>query len=332
MSHSNIQAPWLLFKPLNSVRLFVLVLVAAMGCFALSGYTASRPKAAIPLPADKKADQTTKAQVGEAYGRLPLSFEANQGQTDSEVKFLSRGNGYSLFLTSTEAVLSLKSPKSKVRVADSRLQTPDCSSAVLRMKLVGANPTPSMTGLDELPGKSNYFIGKDSAKWRTNVPTYAKVRQEAVYPGVDLVYYGNQRQLEYDFVVRPGTDPAVIALSFEGADKLEVDNHGELVLQVGGDEIRQRKPLIYQEVDGVRQEIAGRYELKDKDKVSFQIAAYDVSRPLVIDPLLVYSSYLGGSSDDRGFGIAVDVTGNAYVTGLTNSTNFPTTWGVRYGL
>jgi hypothetical protein len=184
----------------NSVTyLLVLVLVGAMGWFALPGHTASRPEATIPITADAKAGQATKTQVREAYGQLPLSFEANHGQTDSEVKFLSRGNGYSLFLTSTEAVLSLKSPKSKVqspksgsRTPDFRLQSPD-SSAVLRMKLVGANPKPQMSGTDELPSKSNYFIGNDPDKWRTNVPTYAQ-RSDARLSILEWTYITARRR------------------------------------------------------------------------------------------------------------------------------------------
>ena len=148
-----------------------------------------------------------------------------------------------------------------------------------------------------------------------------------MYPGVDLVYYGNQRQLEYDFIVSPGTDPDIIALSFEGADQLEVDAQGELVLHAGGGEIRQRKPLIYQEVDGVRHEVAGSYKLKDRNTVGFQLADYDASRPLVIDPVLVYSTFLGGVRNDQGRDITVDASGNAYVTGFTDSVDFPTTIG-----
>src|ERR1035437_6033922 len=151
------------------------------------------------------------ARIVEAYGKLPLSFEANQGQTDSDVKFLSRGGGYSLFLTSTEAVLSLKKsgdiqnrdPKGAVKPSGE-------AKAVVRMKLIGANTSPQVTGIDELPGKTNYFIGNDPKKWRTNVPTYAKVKYKRVYPGIDLVYYGNQQQLEYDFIVSPGANPNAI--------------------------------------------------------------------------------------------------------------------------
>src|SRR5439155_14144119 len=185
-----------------------------------------------------------------------------------------------------------------------------------------AAPKPPVSGLDELPGKANYLIGKDPAKWRTNVPTYAKVHYRAVYPGIDLVYYGNQRQLEYDFVVTPGADPNRIVLGFQGAERLEINAEGELVLHAGGEVIHQRVPVIYQEIDGVRTKIEGRYVLKDAHRVGFQVAAYDQGRPLVIDPTLVYSTYLGGSGWDEGFGIAVDAAGAVYVTGGTSSADF----------
>jgi hypothetical protein len=276
----------------------------------------------------------TDTRVSETYGKLPLQFEANRGQTHKDVRFLSRGPGYGLYLTAGEAVLVLSKPNVDARRDALRTQVrPDTpaqeKSVALRMSLVGAAHKPVVSGLDELPGKANYFIGKDRSKWRTNVPTYAKVQYENIYPGVDLVYYGNQRQLEYDFVVAPGADPKKIVLGFKGADKLEIDAQGELVLHASGGDIRQHKPIIYQEINGVRHAIDGGYVRKGADRVGFQVAAYDASRPLVIDPpvVLSYSTYLGGSSEDQGLGIAVDANGNAYVTGATTSTNFPTAAG-----
>jgi hypothetical protein len=252
------------------------------------------------------------ARVQEGYGRLPLSFEPNQGQTDGHVKFLSRGSGYTLFLTSSEAVLTL---------------TKSIDGTVLRMKTIGANSASRIEGLQKLPGPVNYFIGKDPSKWHTNIPSYAKVRYENVYPGVDLIYYGNQRQLEYDFVVAPGADPGAIKLAFEGADNIESDASGNLIVRTAGGDLHMQKPLVYQEVGGVKQAIPGRYVLENKDQVGFDVATYDRSKPLVIDPVLAYSTYLGGSLNDSGFGIAVDSAGNAYVTGSTGSANFPTTVG-----
>lgn len=288
--------------------------------------------------------EVAKLQALQSYGNLPLSFEANQGQTGGPVKFISRGSGYTLFLTPTEAVLSLQEPAASQdrttkalpgmsKPVSSEQLTPRsrplliAKSALLRVEAVGANPAPHLSGLEELPGKSNYFIGKDPTKWHTDVPTYAKVRYQEVYPGVDWVYYGNQHQLEQDFIVAPGADPKVITLRFQGADRLELDAQGDLVLHVGDGEVRLRKPNLYQEGDGGKRPSPGGYELKGTHQVGFEVSTYDKTKPLVIDPVLAYSTYLGGGSANDGFGIAVDSSGNAYVTGYTYSTNFPTTTG-----
>src|SRR6266576_230582 len=192
------------------------------------------------------------------------------------------------------------------------------------MKLVGAKLTPQVEGVDEFPGKANYIIGNDPKKWGTNVPTYAKVRYREVYPGVDLVYYGKQRQLEHDFIVAPGADPSSITLGFAGAEKMSLDpRRGALVLSVKGGEVRFEKPRIYQELGGTWREISGGYVLKNANGVGFAVAAYDANKPLVIDPTLFYSTYRGGSGEDLGLGIAADGVGNAYVTGYTLSTDFP---------
>ena len=281
----------------------------------------------IPAPASKPL-------LNEAYGKLPLAFEANTGQADPEVRFLSRGNGYTLFLTATEAVLSL-SRTAVSKVAGRENNEVASKGTVLRVKLVRANPEPTVVGINELPGKSNYFIGNDPTKWRTNVPNYARVEYRDVYSGVNLVYYGNQRQVEYDFVVAPGADPARIRFSVEGADKVEVDSQGDLVLQVKGGEIRFHKPVVCQETDGARRQIAGGFVLTDgtphsafhtphSTEVGFEIAAYDATRPLVIDPTLAYSTYFGGPGNDSAYAIAVNSSGNVYITGSTFSANFPT--------
>jgi hypothetical protein len=269
--------------------------------------------------AGHQPDAATKARLNEMYGQLPLSFEANVGQIDPQVDFISRGSGYTLFLKPREAVLALRNDNESA------------ATTVLRMKFSGSKTEPRVAAQEELPGKVNYLIGKDPSRWRTGISTYAKVAYENLYPGVDLVYYGNQRQLEYDFVVHPGTDPDIIALSFEGADELKVDAQGELVLNTGGGEIRQRKPFIYQEVNGERREVDGGYIVRNGNTVGFQLADYDASKPLVIDPVLVYSTFLGSPAFDSGHGITVDASGNAYVTGqttqLTDPSTFPTTAG-----
>ena len=271
---------------------------------------------------------------GQNYGMLPLSFESNQGQTSAQVRFLARGKGYNLFLTATEAVIALDKPNGKrkagVGVARTAHVTGDkgkASIATVRMRLEGARTQPRIIGVDQLPGRSNYFIGNDPQKWKTNVINYSKVKYEDIYPGIDIVYYGNQRQLEYDFHVAPSADPNIIKLRFEGATSLRINREGDLALRIDRDEIRQMKPSAYQVVNGSRQTVSCHYVLKSKNEVGFALGPYDESKPLVIDPLLLYSTYLGGNDFDIGDDIAVDSDGNAYVVGTARSADFPTTPG-----
>jgi hypothetical protein len=257
--------------------------------------------------------------VGEIYGKLPLTFEENRGQVDRKVEFLSRGSGYTLLLSPTEAVLALSAQRSKSqdpRGVRAMQPTPShARSTMLRMKLIGANPSAQASGLEELPGKINYFIGSDQEKWRTNIATYARVKYREVYPGIDLVYYGNQRQLEYDWIVSPGAKPEAIRFAVEGATRIRVDSTGDLVLAVAGGEVRLNEPVVYQETDGVRHEVAGGYVPSGNQEVGFRIADYDTARPLVIDPVLSYSTYLGNDTDNGGNAIAIDSSGNVYLTG-----------------
>jgi hypothetical protein len=280
-----------------------------------------------PLASADPAVPDVKAQVQTNYGKLPLSFEANQGQTNAQVKFLARGQGYTLFLTPTETILSLKKSQAKAMSRTSSLTKSmppsEMTGSVLRMQLVGGNSAPQVIGKEALPGYANYLIGKDPSQWHTQVPTYGKVAYKSVYPGIDLVYYGNQGQLEYDFVVAPGANLHNIKLAFRGVDKIEVSPAGELILRAADSDIRMHKPVIYQQIDGNRRPIAGGYVIKVGQTVSFQVATYDATRPLIIDPVLVYSTYLGGSDGDVGSSIAVDQLGRAYVTGNTRSSGFP---------
>jgi hypothetical protein len=283
-----------------------------------------------------------KQRISNAYGRIPISFEKNEGQTDQRVEFLSRRPGYTLFLSAGgEAVLALSGSASahvdalhsfrSAKVRPTHATPADIPSngrtgAALIVTPVGANKEAHAVGQEALPGTVNYFRGSDPAKWRANLSTYARVGYENVYPGVDLVYYGNERQLEYDFIVHPGADPGIIALDFQGADELSVDPQGDLVVKIAGREVHQRRPLIYQEDGSARHEIAGRYSLTGKRTVGFQLSAYDATKTLVIDPVLVYSTYVGGAGVDIANDIAVDAAGSAYVTGSTEF-GFPTTPG-----
>lgn len=268
-----------------------------------------------------------------AYGKLPMSFEANEGQTDGRVKFLSHGSGYSLFLTSTGAVFSLRRPTRRPsnHAPATRISRPEVVEpppAVMRMKLVGARVPTEVRGIDPLPGKSNYFMGSDPKKWRTDIPSYSRVLYREVYPGIDLVYHGSQGQLEYDFVVAPGADLSHIRIRFPGATRIRIHPDGDLILGIAGGEVHHRKPIAYQEIAGARQEISSNYLLHD-DQVSISVARYDRARPLVVDPVMAYSTYLGGTAggfglEDMSDSIAVDAAGNTYVTGLAGSPDFPT--------
>jgi hypothetical protein len=280
---------------------------------------------------------TAQSAAAGAYGRLPLTFEVNQGQTDARVKFLSQGPGYMLFLTANEAVLALPALK--------RLGNPGPGKknpSNVAMRLIGANPAPSTSGLEKLAGTSNYFIGNDPAKWRTDIPNYAKVQYSGVYPGVNLVYYGSQGRLEYDFVVAAGSDPRAIELAFESVDRdrtkvrhqevqQRINGSGDLVLSFDGNEVLLHKPTAYQLVTdhgrkaGVdaRRLIEAHYVLKGSGQVGIRLGPYDATKDLVIDPVLTYASRLGGSNDQIGAGIAVDSGGNVYVTGTTESFDFP---------
>jgi hypothetical protein len=263
-----------------------------------------------------------KGSIGAQYGKLPINFEPNVGQTDDSVKYLARGHGYSLFLSQRDAVLSLQKYGKSGKVE---------SRSAVRMSIDGASEFASIAGRDQSEGRSNYFLGNDPAEWRTDIPNFKKVKYESIYDGVDLIYYGNGQQLEYDFVVRPGHDPKQIRLKFEGLESARIDSRsGDLVLDTGAGTVRQLKPLVYQTTDGERTEIASSYTLKrDRNafEVSFNLAAYDASKELVIDPILAYGSYLGGNAFDEGRSITVDAQGNAYVVGTAASRDFPTTPG-----
>lgn len=265
------------------------------------------------------AQRSTSAT--DSYGRLPLTFEVNQGQTSSDVRFLSRGPGYTAFLTAGGIVLSLRASAPVAGSASASEST--AASATVRFTLVGAAKNPAVVGEDPQPGRVNYFFGNDPTKWHTNIPTYGRVRYKNVYPGIDLIYYENRGQLEYDFAVQPGSDPRKIQFAIQGARQIQLDQEDNVVLRLGSGEIHFQSPIIYQESAGRRTPVDGSYVMTDSTHIAFQVGDYDISQPLVIDPVLSYSTYLGGSGTTQATGIAVDQNGSVYLAGYTSSVNFP---------
>jgi hypothetical protein len=255
-----------------------------------------------------------------------MSFEVNQGQADQSVRFLARGRGYAILLKPSEAALALESPGQGTRFPEKAKGQPTPSIRVLRMRVEGADFSAPATGLHRLPGVSNYFIGNDPSHWHTNIPTYKEVQFEHIRPGVNLVYYGDQSQLEYDFVLSAGVSPQSLELSFEGSNAA-IDPQGDLVFTWTDGQVTFRRPVAYQGYKSnpaKKHFLAASYVLKGHTRVGFEVPDYDPQEPLVIDPSLYYSTYLGGNGGDTGNAIALDSLNCAYVTGSTTSTNFPT--------
>lgn len=255
------------------------------------------------------------------YGRLPLTFESNRGQASPQASFISRGPGYRAYLTSNGMILSLRAGEVNASSATHKPST--VKRASIRFQLIGSAPNPQVVGENQQPGVVNYFIGNDPAQWHRNVPTYGQIRYKNVYPGIDLIYYGNHQQLEYDFAVGPKADPRQIKFAITGARNIHVAPDGTLVLGTNNGELHFQAPVIYQEHNGRRVPVKGNFSVSGTNRIGFQLAQYDSTQPLVIDPVLLYSTYLGGSGDDQPAGIAVDASGNVYVGGSTDSSDFP---------
>lgn len=258
-------------------------------------------------------------------GRAPMAFEPNLGQSDPQVRYLARGAGYALFLTRDEAVLALSSGASPATAEPGGTQARpnQLRQSVLRLRTVGGQAPEALEAEEALPGRSHYARASEPGKALRDVPRYGRVRARGVYPGIDLVYYGNGEHLEYDFVVAPGADPGRIRLGFEGARSLALDDGGNLRLRLATGELVQPAPVLYQEDGGVRRPVAGRFVLAG-GTVGFEVGAYDPTRALVIDPTLAWASLLGGSSTEWALDVAVTPNGQAYACGYTASTNFPT--------
>jgi Abnormal spindle-like microcephaly-assoc'd, ASPM-SPD-2-Hydin/Beta-propeller repeat len=302
-------------------KLFTLAAVCLAAIAAIAVYQHARhtnSRNSIATNGDASAD---RLRALDAYGKLPLSFEENAGQTDARVKFLARGAGYTVFLTDRDATLRLERPSLK---PGSKATT----ETVVRLALAGANSHPVSHAADQQAGRSNYFVGNDPRKWRRNIPEYAGVKFDAVYPGIDLVYYGSQGRLESDYVVSPGADPKKIALRVEGADRIRLNSEGDAILFTAAGEVSLHKPRAYQENEAGRVEIAANYVSIASGALGIHVGAYDAKLPLIIDPVVGYATYLSGStSATTSSAIAIDSTNNAYIVGATGATDFPTTAG-----
>jgi len=316
------------------------------GAPALSGMVNHGSHADLPDDARPVANAQVQHAVRARFDALPIRFDLNQGQLATPVRFLARGAGYDLFLTTSDAVLTLdgpclscapttrqipstRGPRPHTLVSGppafprDRSARPMRQSSV-RLSLVGANPHPQIIGLDRLPGVSNYFLGNNPQHWRAQVPGFARVEYRAIYPGIDVIYYGRQGHLEDDYILAPGANPAHLRLRLGGARALTVDARGALLIQTAAGTLRQGVPQAYQDVAGQRRGVAAWYVTTGHGVVAIHIGPYDRSRPLIVDPTLIYSTYLGGRESEIGHAIAVDGSGNAYVTGETGSTDFPT--------
>lgn len=276
----------------------------------------------------KETDSLTKTLVNENYGRLPLRFEKNIGQTNNNIDFISHNSDYALFLSPTKTIFAIKNQQN----ANNFSKNPKInrrnpiveSTTTLTMELIGANNNAKPIELDKLETKSNYLISNNQNEWQTNVENFSKVKYQNIYKGIDIVYYGNQKQLEYDLIVSPYINPDTISIAFPEAENLNIDSQGNLIINVNNKTINKKKPYIYQDIDGIKQEIAGNYIIKENNQISFNIGQYDTSKPLVIDPTIGYSTYLGGTDSDFSNAIAIDKSGNTYIVGYTESVNFPT--------
>ena len=256
--------------------------------------------AALSLAAAPRDAATVQAKA--MLAQTPLRFEANQGQWGPAVLYAARSGGYDLMLTARGPVLSL------------------AGSHRVDISLPNSNPAPTIDPIGKLPTRTDYFVGARQ-NWHTNIANYSRIRYGAVYPGVDVVYYGQQNQLEFDFVLQPGADPRAIRLRFRGANRLSITPEGDLAFEFGNGRMVQKKPVIYQEdpAGSTRRQVSGRYVLVARNVVGLRVDGYDRKRPLVIDPTLVYCSYLGGAGSDQINAVQVDSHGHLYITGSTDT-------------
>jgi hypothetical protein len=312
-----------------------VVAIAIASVAMLAGSSPSRTvSASAAKPASASQASATAEQRGRiraSFGALPLAFEANQGQTNPKVKYIARGSGYTAFLTADETVFAMDPHTTNALSGKQGSVTAPNSekgvAAAVHVKLIGGNPKAEVEAASELPGHSNYFIGNDPSKWQHGVKQYAEVSYRGVYPGVDMKFHGQQRQLEFDFILAAGANAAPIRFGVTGVQDIKTDESGNLVLSSAAGDVLLHKPVAYQEKDAEREPVDARFVVKAKNIVEFELGSYDPTRELVIDPSVSYATYLGGTAEDDAYGIAIDSSGNAYVTGQTASTNFPTVAG-----
>jgi photosystem II stability/assembly factor-like uncharacterized protein len=307
-----------------------LLFVALLHCVGASAgaATASVARAGSPAAAPR-------------YGQWPFFFESNVGQADGSILFVARARDHAVYLTPRGAILALADRSGQeARSPRARSASAPRSDQQVELSFPGSQSQPLPRGVDPGGSQVHYLIGSDPDQWHRAVPTFARVRYEGVYPGVDLVYYGNERELEFDWIVAPGADPRGIAMHFQGGSALELDRQGDLIVPVGQSRLRQHRPVAYQVIHGVRREVSARYELKEALTVGFVVGPYDPHWPLIVDPVLSYSTYLGGDRADVGWSIVADPSGNAYIAGDTLSifkklplSGFQTNFGggTRYG-
>jgi len=301
-----------------------LTMLLVVGCFSVR-YAGRSHSHGASLSAKTRP---TNAELLAAYGRLPIAFEENLGQSNSEVRFLARGHGYALFLTETEAVFRLRA-----EVGSATAGGQGARESVIRISMPGSNSEPQVQEEELQPGKTNYLVGNDPSRWHRGVPSYGRVKYHDVYPGIDAEYYGNQNQLETDFVVAAGSNPAAIQLHIEGAKALQFGSRGDLVIATPSGDLTLRRPDAYQDLNGVRREVAANFSLQGPSSLGIEVGPYDSTQALVIDPVVVYSTYLGGANGglslaiNTATAIAVDSNDDAYVLGSTDTLDFPTTSG-----
>lgn len=288
----------------------LVVCVGVVGAFLGANGKAPTPGGS----SEKDAKQSVKA----AMQRLPLTFQENRGQAGGDVRFLSRGAGYTFWMSPTSTTLALAQLGGPDAKEKARAGKP-LPASVMRMRMVGANPKAKVRGAGDPQGRTNYLVGNDKSKWLKDIPNFGRVRYEGIYSGVDLEYYGNQQELEHDFIVKPGASPATIRLAYDGVTGVDIAANGELHLKTRNGVVEQKKPFSYQVVGDERREVPSKYTLLARNEIGFEVGDYDPSKPLVIDPVLRYSTYIGGSVDDYGFDIDIDSNANVYITGYTGS-------------